>query len=121
MDQIRADQIIQATDKEQNKYFAPPRDLVVSTKEAVESSPVAKEQEDVSAGVSTPPTGGSDYGENLNDAVQPPATPAILGVKEQRVNIADDGTITIDVVLDVQNIPGITEYDIRVAKDAGNL
>lgn len=121
MEQVRADQIIPVTEKDQNRFFAPPRDLVISTKEAPEKTKISTEQEDVSGGISTPSTGGTDYGDNLNDTVQLPATPAIKGVKSQIVNIADDGTVTIDIVLDVQDIPGITEYDIRVAKDAGNL
>lgn len=121
MEQIRADQIISVAEKEQNRYFTPPRDLIISTQPAPDITPKATEESDFSAGVSTSSAGGTNYGDSLNDTVQNPPTPAIKGVKSQIVNIADDGTITIDVVLDVQDIPGITEYDIRVAKDAGNL
>lgn len=117
MSQIRADQIISVPEKEQNKYFAPPRDLVIPTKPAVEPNQQTGQEE----AVTTSSTGGVNYGESLNDTVQNPATPAIKGIKSQTVVIAEDGKITIDVVLDVQDLPGITEYDIRVAKDAGNL
>lgn len=50
-----------------------------------------------------------------------PATPAILSVKEQIIKFAPDGSAKIDVILEVQDIDGAVEYDIRVAKDAGNL
>lgn len=48
-------------------------------------------------------------------------TPAIIQVKSQTVNILEDGTATIDVVLEVEDIQGVFEYDIRVAKDAGTV
>ncbi len=51
----------------------------------------------------------------------PPRTPAILGVRSQTVGFQPDGTAKVDLVLIVEDIDGITEYDIRVAKDAGNL
>jgi hypothetical protein len=50
-----------------------------------------------------------------------PSTPAIITVKQQVVKIMPDGTSKIDVVLEVQDIPGAVEYDIRVAKSAGTV
>jgi hypothetical protein len=50
-----------------------------------------------------------------------PATPAILSVKEQIVKFMPDGTAKIDLILEVQDIQGAVEYDIRVAKDAGTV
>lgn len=50
-----------------------------------------------------------------------PSTPAILSVKEQIVKFMPDGTAKIDVILEVQDIAGAVEYDIRVAKNAGDL
>jgi len=121
MDQVRSDQIISVAEKEQNRYFAPPRDLIISTQPAPEIVPKSKDAAETAPTTTQPSTGGTNYGDNLNDTVQNPPTPAIKSVKSQIVNIADDGTVTVDLVLDVQDIPGITEYDIRVAKDAGNL
>jgi hypothetical protein len=50
-----------------------------------------------------------------------PSTPAILSVKEQIIKFQPDGTAKIDLILEVQDIEDAVEYDIRVAKDAGNL
>lgn len=50
-----------------------------------------------------------------------PATPAILSVKQQIVKFMPDGTAKVDVILEIQDISNAVEYDIRVAKDAGNL
>lgn len=50
-----------------------------------------------------------------------PSTPAIIGVKEQIVKFMPDGTAKIDIILEVQDINGAVEYDIRVAKNAGTV
>jgi hypothetical protein len=50
-----------------------------------------------------------------------PSTPVIISVKEQIVKFMPDGTAKVDVILEVQDIAGAVEYDIRVAKNAGNL
>lgn len=50
-----------------------------------------------------------------------PPTPVIISVKEQIIRFQDDGTAKIDVILEVQDVEGAVEYDIRVAKDSGNL
>lgn len=50
-----------------------------------------------------------------------PGTPAIISVKEQIVKFMPDGTAKIDVILEIQDISKAVEYDIRVAKDAGNV
>lgn len=50
-----------------------------------------------------------------------PDAPLILSVKSQTVSFKSDGSIAIDVVLEVQDIPNVSEYDIRVAKNAGSI
>lgn len=50
-----------------------------------------------------------------------PAVPAIISVREQIIKFQPDGTAKIDVILEVQDIAEAVEYDIRVAKDAGNI
>jgi len=50
-----------------------------------------------------------------------PDAPLILSIKSQTVSFKPDGSIAIDVVLVVQDIPNVSEYDIRVAKNAGSL
>lgn len=123
MDQIRENKIISPGEVEQNPFFAPPRDLIISTKESTaarnagtSSQTTIQEQDAFIVGA-----GAIDYGQGSNDAAQSPSTPAIIGIKEQIVNIGDDGKATIDVILIVEDIKGVTEYDIRVAKNAGNL
>jgi hypothetical protein len=125
MEQIRATQIIPIRELNQNPYVAPPKDLELNTKEANGTAvPKASISVPSNTGVDYDPglnPGGVNYGDALNDAAQPPAVPHIIGVKEQIINIHDDGTSTIDLVLNIENINGVTEYDIRIAKDAGNL
>lgn len=57
----------------------------------------------------------------IADSDQPPATPAIISVKEQIVKFMPDGTAKVDVVLEIQDIAKAVEYDIRIAKDAGSV
>lgn len=54
------------------------------------------------------------------DNLSIPNTPIILSVKSQQVNHNPDGSSTVDVVLTVQNIEGVSEYDVRIA-NAGTL
>lgn len=126
MEQIRATQIIPVRELEQNPYVPPPRDLKLNTKEpsgAIPKNnlavPLNAEGENIASAQS--PAGSSDYGDGLNDAAQPPAVPHIISVKQQIVNMHEDGTATIDVILNVEDIKGVTEYDLRVAKNAGNI
>jgi hypothetical protein len=43
-------------------------------------------------------------------------TPHILGVIEQTVRTLPSGTQVVDIVLEVEDIPGIEEFEVRVAK-----
>jgi hypothetical protein len=125
MEQIRATQIIPVRELSQNPFVAPPKDLELNTKESNGTVvPKASISVPTNTGIDYDPVlnpGGLSYGDGLNDAAQPPAVPHIIGIKEQIVNMHDDGTSTIDLVLKIEDIPGVTEYDIRIAKDAGNL
>jgi len=113
MTQIRSVQIIPST-VDSNQSVALPRDLeqnLISTATTVVAP--------------TDATGGSSVGMESNSFGDfggfNPATPAIISVKSQTVNILDDGSATIDVVLVLEDIVGVSEYDIRVAKNAGSL
>jgi hypothetical protein len=125
MEQIRATQIIPVRELSQNPYVAPPKDLELNTKEANGTAvPKASIEVPTNTGVDHDPVlnpGGLNYGDSLNDAAQPPAVPHIINIKEQIINMHDDGTSTVDLVLNIEDIKGVTEYDIRIAKDAGNL
>src|SRR5690349_15289756 len=109
MEQIRESQITPNRDLQPNPYVAPPRDLRLNTdgkdvlanirpavQENVGHSDTTSAGSDEGVG-SIPLPPGINYGDGLNDAVQLPAVPHIISVKEQIVNIHDDGTITIDV------------------------
>lgn len=126
MEQIRESQIIPTRVVQPNPYAAPPRDYRLHTDGAdalAHVKPIIQETvvpgNSGNSGTITPPN--INYGDVINDAAQRPAVPHIISIKQQVVNIHDDGTITIDVILNVEDIAGVTEYDIRVAKDAGNL
>jgi hypothetical protein len=56
----------------------------------------------------------TDTGEN--DFVGGIPTPHILGVIEQTVRTLPSGTQVVDIVLEVEDIPGIEEFEVRVAK-----
>ena len=57
----------------------------------------------------------------LSESDPTPGTPAIISVKDQIVKFMPDGTAKIDLILEIQDIDKAVEYDIRVAKNAGNL
>lgn len=70
----------------------------------------------------------NDHGSVPSDAVSSqaasmpvPQTPALLSIKSQTISIKEDGTATVDVILEVEGITGVTEYEVRIAKDARNL
>jgi len=109
--QIRAVQILEST-IDSNQIVALPRDLQTSSTDSTEEA-VANIPSVSSVGDSTSAYG--DFG-GFN-----PATPSIMSVKSQTVNILDDGTATIDVVLVLEDITGVSEYDIRVAKQGDNV
>lgn len=112
--QIRSNKVIKPADRRLNPLFAYPRDLDVEFTAQDIAEETGLENELDWAG-----SDHSDYGPSLGGGV--PQTPTIIGVKEQRVIISDDGTATIDVVLEVEDISGVDEYEVRISKDAGNL
>lgn len=60
----------------------------------------------------------SDYGQDDFDSdtesytLQAPD----FSILNQTVHISPDGTSVVDVVIDVDDVPGATDYDIRVTK-----
>lgn len=55
------------------------------------------------------------------DISSPPQTPYVKSIKSQSLNFQPDGTITIDVVLDVADVRGVSQYEVRVTKSTGSL
>lgn len=98
-----------------NQVVGLPSDL--KTEAEVASSPGAENP--VSTGQQNDAEGNTSISGQDTEIGLP--TPAIIQIKSQTVNILEDGTATIDVVLEVEDIQGVFEYDLRVAKDAGTV
>lgn len=43
-------------------------------------------------------------------------TPEILGIVSQTIRTKDDGSQVVDVIVEVEDIPGVSKYEVRVAK-----
>lgn len=54
-------------------------------------------------------------------SISPPETPQLIGIKSQVVKIKEDGTYAIDVIIDVEDIRGVSDYEVRISKSAGNI
>lgn len=125
MTQIKQNQIIPTRVVQVNPSSAPPKDLILLTTENTDNPDSTNPAPQVvntsplndAIGVQTPTT----LPDQIVTIPVPPQVPAIIGIKSQQVNQQDDGSSTIDIVLIVEDIPGITEYDIRLAKLSDNL
>jgi len=101
MGQIKSNQIVEQQQLMQNLISPLPRDLFVEMTAStnIESNnSIIAEQSAVS---------------NI------PATPAILGVKEQQITFSGDGSSKVDLILQVEDVATAVEYDVRVTKIAG--
>ncbi len=107
MNQVRPSQIVQETASKINPSVSLPRDLSYNF-----ISPTAEINQSLLEGSNNSTT---------PDVISVPETPAILGIKEQIVNFNPDGTATIDLILDVEDIDTAVEYDVRVTKNAGTI
>lgn len=128
MSQIKPTQIIPARILQQNPVSALPVDLNPSQRNLLTgpSTTVAGEVDNVgtendSGPEASAPATSLSTESTLVLSDPTPATPAIVSVKEQVIKFMPDGSAKIDLVLEVQDIEGAVEYDIRVAKDSGNL
>jgi hypothetical protein len=82
--------------------------------------------EAVDGGASAPGTGNGsnvDYEESTNNDVAVESgevyklpTPQTLTIVSQTIRIAPDGSSLVDVVIEVEDIPGVSNYDVRVTK-----
>lgn len=50
-----------------------------------------------------------------------PETPQLIGIKSQSVKIKEDGTYAIDVIIEVEDIANISDYEVRISKSAGTI
>ncbi len=51
-----------------------------------------------------------------SDGTEAPATPQWMSIIGQEVRIATDGRAVVDVVIELEDVTGASEYDIRVTK-----
>jgi len=59
---------------------------------------------------------------SINPVSMPsPETPALIGVKSQSVKIKDDGTYAVDIVIEVEDIRNVSDYEVRISKGAGTI
>lgn len=50
-----------------------------------------------------------------------PETPQLIGIKSQVVKIKEDGTYAIDVIIEVEDIVNVSDYEVRISKGAGTI
>lgn len=50
-----------------------------------------------------------------------PTTPALIGIKSQVIKIKDDGTYAVDVILEVEDVRNVSDYEVRISKSAGSV
>lgn len=50
-----------------------------------------------------------------------PDTPAFIGVKSQNVKIKEDGTYLVDIVIEVEDVRNVSDYEVRISKGAGTV
>lgn len=127
MSQIKPTQIIPGRENKVNPVSALPVDLDPSQRSLIIEPVTTVENPAADSGIGIPPLGTGEAAalqsvESVLEQTDPvPYTPAIISVKQQIVKFMPDGTAKVDVVLEVQDIPKAVEYDIRIAKDAGDL
>lgn len=63
--------------------------------------------------VYTPPTNDTPAESGEIDMLP---TPQTIEIVSQTIRIAPDGSSLVDVVIKVEDIPGVTNYDVRVTK-----
>lgn len=53
--------------------------------------------------------------------VLPPNTPSLIGIKSQQIKIKDDGTYAVDIIIEVEDIKNVSDYEVRISKSAGSI
>lgn len=50
-----------------------------------------------------------------------PQTPSLIDIKSQSVRVKPDGTYAIDIVIEVEDIANVSDYEVRISKSAGSI
>lgn len=123
MDQIKTTNVIQAPEVVLNPAFFLPPDVidvrVADTSDPAEEDGVTYDDvvdaDDVLAEdpiVDTPEIPVDDDGEGAEML----PTPQWMNIIDQQVRIAPDGKAVVDVVIELEDVSGATEYDVRITK-----
>lgn len=117
MKQINSDQIVDNGISD-NTIKPIPRDLA-----DVKSSSGKSGLGFTSAGTPSVEEGGSlPSSGNTAQASKPlPDTPSFIGVKSQSVKIKDDGTYAVDLIIEVEDVRNVSDYEVRISKSAGSI
>jgi hypothetical protein len=106
-------------------FFLPPNvvDLRYKTEEEIRADEQTDDPEATTEvpGAEEPVVIEVPTGEFTDPLGTPPATPEIpapdwMTVISQSVKIGNDGTTLVDVIIEVQDIPGVTTVDVAVTK-----
>lgn len=117
MKQINSDQIVDNGIPD-NTVKPIPRDL----SDVKNSSPEKSGLGFSSAGTPIDIGGSSPGGGSSNTTPVPlPETPQLIGIKSQSVKIKDDGTYAVDVIIEVEDIRNVSDYEVRISKSAGTI
>lgn len=78
----------------------------------------------INTGAPTINDGGSFSGPEGSSNTIPtprPETPQLMGIKSQVIKIKDDGTYAVDVIIEVEDIRNVSDYEVRISKSAGTI
>lgn len=130
MDQIKTTNVIQAPEVVINPAFFLPPDVVdvrvgdtsdpteedgVTYDDVIDADDVLTDDDGSSTDdgdTGTPSVPTDDDGEGAEML----PTPQWMNIIDQQVRIAPDGKAVVDVVIELEDITGATEYDVRITK-----
>lgn len=125
MSQIKTTNIIQAPEVILNPVFFIPPDVidvrVADTSDPMEEDGVSYDDiidiDDVlSDGDLATSSGPESIADEDGEGGEVLPTPQWMNIIEQQVRIAPDGKAVVDVVIELEDVSGTTEYDVRVTK-----
>jgi hypothetical protein len=125
MDQIKSTNVINAPEVVLNPVFFLPPD-VVDVRVGTSSEPVEEDgvtYDDVidADDVITDEDLATDPGPEVpvdddGEGAEVLPTPQWMNIIDQQVRIAPDGKAVVDVVIELEDVSGATEYDVRITK-----
>lgn len=123
MKPIKQNQIQKQPAKNTNPYSALPRDLDYAV-DILDFQVVEQTNNIDVSGNESSLLGDIDISNaavGVDSVLTPPPVPAIISIKSQTISYGPDGKALVDVVVEVQDVDGSAEYDLRVAKSAGSI